>query len=203
MSDPYPKLFAPIVLFILVVIFLLIAYHGEKLPEWLRAFCVFSGLICGIFAVLSTANWLAYNVAERVGDYNRAHMLNPEVALADRRLLLVEKIASMPADRIATLAAFAMPITEFIGGNLGPIPALRVGEGNVPMFFVAKFWEMSTDEYLVPVRTFASETKERQWAEALTAYLCNFGLALPAAGNNPAKWVNVEAANVWLFGSKK
>jgi hypothetical protein len=200
MSDPYPKLFAPIVLFILVVVFLLIAYHGEKLPEWLRAFFVFAGLICGVFGILSTANWLAYNVAERVGDYNRAHMLSPEVALADRRLQLVERISNMPADRIATLAAFAMPITEFIGGNLGPIPALRVGEGNVPMFFVAKFWEMSTDEYLVPVRTFASETKERQWAEALTAYLCNFGLALPAAGNNPAKWTSAENAHRWLFG---
>ena len=199
----YPRLSTPIFLLILAAIFLLIAKDASKLPDWLRFGVATVGVIFAFAGVLSGVNWLTYNVTARAEEMQRARALTPEIQLADRRLLLVEKIASMPADRIATLAAFAMPITEFIGGNLGPIPALRVGEGNVPMWFVSKFWTMSTDEYLVPIRTWNSETRERQWAEALTNYLINFGLASPAAGNNPAKWVNVEAANVWLFGSKK
>ena len=198
--NEYPRLGTPIILLIVAVILLLIAKDASKLPDWLRFGVATVGVIFAFAGVLSGVNWLTYNVTARAEEMQRARALTPEIQLADRRLLLVEKIASMPADRIATLAAFAMPITEFVGGNLGPIPMMRVGEGNVPMYFIAKFWEMSTDTYLVPVRTFASETKERQWAEALTAYLCNFGLALPAAGNNPAKWTSAENAHRWLFG---
>ena len=199
MND-YPRLGTPIILLIVAVILLLIAKDASKLPDWLRFGVATVGVIFAFAGVLSGVNWLTYNVTARAEEMQRARALTPEIQLADRRLLLVEKIASMPQDRIATLAAFAMPIVEFVGGSIGPIPMMRVGEGSVPMWFVSKFWTMSTDEYLVPVRTWNSETKERQWAEALTNYLCNFGLALPAAGNNPAKWTSAENAHRWLFG---
>ena len=198
----YPRLSTPIFLLILAAIFLLIAKDASKLPDWLRFGVATVGVIFAFAGVLSGVNWLTYNVTARAEEMQRARALTPEIQLADRRLQLVERIANMPSDRIATLAAFAMPITEFIGGNLGPIPALRVGEGNVPMWFVAKFWEMSTDTHLVPVSTWNSETRERQWAEALTNYLINFGLASPAAGNNPAKWTSAENAHTWLFGDE-
>jgi hypothetical protein len=80
------------------------------------------------------------------------------------------------------------------------VPALRVENDSIPYWFVEKFYEMSSNTHLVPVRTWGAETRERRWATELTDYLCNFGLARPAAGNQPAAWVNAEAASTWLFG---
>jgi hypothetical protein len=196
----FPKLSTPILLLIIAAICLLIAKDAEKLPDWLRFGVGVVGVIFGIAGSLSAVNWLTYATAARAEDIQRARAMTPAVLLADRRLQLVEKVANLPPDRIMALASMIMPIYEFIGGSIGPIPALRVSDDNIPYWFVGKFWELSTDTHLVPVRTWASETRERKWAEELTNYLINFGLARPAVGNQPAAWMNAEAAHVWLFG---
>lgn len=201
MTD-YPRLTTPIILFLLCAICLIAAVNNPKWPEWVRVLLVVASLIFGIFGVFTVWDWLAHIMAARLYEINAAKAMLPEFALAERRLMLVEKIANLPEERIAAMAAI-YPIQELIAGDpIGLIPALRVNDGSVPMSFVTLFWEMSDDEFCVPVRTWASETRERKWAEQLTRWLISMGFATPASGNNPAAWTDTGRSGNWLFGMK-
>jgi hypothetical protein len=199
----YPKLATPIILAILMAICLIAAKDIPRLPEWVRTILIVVGGIMGVFAILSLYNWLAYSWAHRLEDINRAKAATAEVMIADRRLILVREIANMPMEKILAMANFIGPPEKWIMGNTGPIPVAQFYEDNVPIWFITKFWELSDDEYLVPIRTWGDGTRERRWAEEITRYLISFGLASPAAGNLPAKWVSVGDAHKWLFGTNK
>jgi hypothetical protein len=195
-----PKLTAPIVLFLAAALCVLVAKFQDRWADSLRISLVVLGCVLGLFGVVTLFNWIAYMMAVRLHEINQARQADPVFYIIERRLQLVQNVANLPPEYIKALSSMVFPIYEFIGGTTGPIPALRVENGNVPYWFVQKFWELSTMTHLVPVRTWSAETKERQWAEDLTRYLISFGLANPAAGNQPASWVNKEAANTWLFG---
>ena len=79
-------------------------------------------------------------------------------------------------------------IIRVIMGNDGLVKYLQWMDNLISFNFIYQFLERSDDDFLPPVRQWPEGSNERDWAQAFTALLVNYGWAEPAAGNRPARW---------------
>lgn len=66
-------------------------------------------------------------------------------------------------------------------------------EAVLPFSFVHDFLVRSSYTRLEKIGNYPGKTKEREFAQAMTAELCRKGYALPANGNEPALWLTAES----------
>lgn len=174
-----PRLIVP-VLFALALVLIL-----ALLPEQSAL-----GIIAVVGCLFSLVDWLTYTWALRVRDFHDAKANTERVKMA-------ETIAKMTASQITALAQY-VPTILVTAGEMGPLFALDLDDGKIPMNFVSEFVRQGNRQYLAPIGTYSDGTDERTWAQSLTAYLITLRYADPAVGNRPAKWRNYPGAMLAL-----
>jgi hypothetical protein len=183
----FPRLRDPILWLLGAAICLILAWSQTRWSEWLRVSLVVVGVILAVAGVFDLVNWLVYAVALRMEQVRTA------MAITERAAILTT-LSHMDAAQIATLNQYA-PVVAVLAGQPGPIYSLVMHEGGpVPMAFVNEFIDRGTDTHLAAVRQWSAETRERGWADQLTAYLVLLAWAVPSVGNQPAKWVDRAGA---------
>lgn len=195
----YPKLGTPIVLGISGAFFLYAAWveiwprEAGTALTLLRALFVIVGLWLLAMALISGVNLVAYDVGKRMMEINRARALTERVRLA-------ETISRMTPEQLRFIGQSSGATLEWIIGIQGvdlveALPMeIRTQWGGIPVDFFREFVDRSIGDFTPPVRTWGEGTRERDHAQALVALLMSYGWVSPAAGNNPARWTNRQAA---------
>lgn len=157
----------------------------------------FQAAVVGSFALLMIvatgfcwADWLSYKALARYRQYREA--------LAEtERVRLIRELRQLQPFQADLLYKEIINLVGIPGSN-GPIYSLQLGEARVPLHFIEDFFDWPDPEYLKPIREYPDKTNEREWAQALTAYLISMGFAEPANGNHSARWAHREDALNWL-----
>src|SRR3990170_2446163 len=68
----FPRLREPLLLSLLAALCWILALRGDRLPDWLRMVLTAWGLLFTTAALVTAANWLAYNASVRLKDYHLA-----------------------------------------------------------------------------------------------------------------------------------
>jgi len=142
----YPRLRDPLLSTILAGACFFLAWRGERLPDWLRLFAAFLGIVFAATALVTGLDFLLWRISERVSDLNHArHGWKEAFALSLRGL------TASQTDMVQRQLAMAI---VGIPGDGGPVWAIRGSAVDVPLEYVADFfeWSKETQPYLWPVR---------------------------------------------------
>ncbi len=172
-------------------------YQGDKLDPVIGFILGTVGIVAAIMSGLLALYWVLEEVAPRlVYTYETARYA---YAVTRPEVVLLRKLAELPADHLALVTRYVPEITA-LGGNTGPVYSLRCGDKSVSLDFARQYVAGSTEDkgtwYLRPVRNYSGQ--ERADVQTLVEYFVTVGLARPAAGNNSAAWVDWRAALRWL-----
>lgn len=182
----YPRLREPILLSLLAVLCLVVAMWEERLPDWLRGFLVFAGVIFLAWAIFTTIDLIRYRVNLRMREQLAA-------AAVTERVLMLRELRHMNRDQMDALSRWT-PTLEIIAATTGPVTYLNTFGVLIPMVFIAEFLQDGEGPYLCRIRKFGEGTKERQWAELFTRYVVGQGWAERSNGPYAARWKNQELA---------
>lgn len=166
----YPRLREPLLASLAAAACLLMAWRGERIPDWLRLLLVAFGVIFLATAIVTALDFLTYRVSARMRELTLARSAGArELAYALRGL------SASQTDLVATHDKIT--IRGLIGDG-GPVWALRCMSTDVPIQFVADFLAASreTEPYLFPVRR-AAELGEWPNAAQMAAEITNLAIA--------------------------
>jgi len=135
-------------------------------------------------ALVSWANWMIYQAANRIEDFHRAQSVTPmlEVARALARLT-PEQTELMGINNYYYQMAIAP--TES-----GPRYFLPTPLGPIPKEILIRELRASSVIHLAAIRNYPDKSQERKDRQLFTEWACLAGHAYPANGNEPARWVD-------------
>ena len=142
----FPKLREPLISIILAGLCFILAWRGERLPDWLRLFLAFLGCAFSAAALVTGLDFLTYRVSERIQGLSAARTYGAvQMAYALRGLTMSQTDL---VQRQMGLGVVGIP------GDGGPAWMVRCSTMDVPLGFVADFfeWSKQTAPYLWPVR---------------------------------------------------
>lgn len=151
--------------------------------------------------------WLAGWAGILTVDEIRSRMIDHEdyrngVTTRTEAVRKLEIIQHFSPEQMKALAGY-VPMIEALGGNMGPVLALRVlNDKTVQLDLVYAFFEACSDVELLAIRNagrLANFSNAREQVEDLTAYLVFHGFAVEGRGPSPAQWVpgGYEMAKQW------
>ena len=164
---------------------------GKRITGDWRTFVTAFAFVFLFVSIVELAYWFIFRVTSRV----RVIM---EMRGVTEQVLIYREFARLNEYQLKTLQVLS-PSVLFMPGK--PFPTtylLRVGGGEVPYDFIHQFLDLGDRMYLCPVGTFAEGTNQRRWAQLLTHHLVNQGFAEQAAGNRPARWLDMAGALNWM-----
>jgi len=178
----YPRLRDPLLSTILAGACFLLAWKGERLPDWVRLFAVFVGCVFSATAIVTGLNFLMYQIAARKEEMSLAVVAGP-VRFASALKGLTMSQTDMVQRQMATSLAG-------IPGDDGPVWVIRGQAGDVPLAYAVDFfeWSKQTAPYLWPVRRGSEAgggdgwSNGVQYAQELTRSILANGWAKQASG---------------------
>lgn len=182
----FPRLREPLLSIILAGLCFILAWRGERLPDWLRLFLAFMGCVFSAAALVTGLDFLTYRVSERIRGLSAARYYGPNMFAASLRGLTMSQTDMVM--RQMGLGVVGIP------GDGGPAWMVRCSTMDVPLGFVADFfeWSKQTAPYLWPVRDGAQVgggdgwTNGVQYATELTNSIIAMGYASRASGRYAA-----------------
>jgi hypothetical protein len=128
--------------------------------------------------------WLAYELNQQEMERRRADAVTPlgEMARALAHLTPEQTAIVQSSEFRAAL--------EIAAGNDEPIYFLRTRTGAVPLAFVDDFLRDCGMVELRAIRTYSDGSPSRVYAQAMTDWCVQMGLATPATGPKPAMWID-------------
>jgi len=147
--------------------------------------------ICGLAAAgVSTWNYLLFWVYYFIRLHRETQSITPYSEL-------IEKVRWLSRDQISFLEKFVVAYVETPGGELG---FTKIGDLEIPDGWIRKFLLSSDGGFLPPIRRFPQGSINRKYAEALTDFLIEKGVAKPAVGNRSARidsWRDIAEVIGW------
>lgn len=161
-------------------------YAAQRTPPaalWAGVFGL-TALVVGGSALAAGFNWLVFQATRRIEERRQAEAITP-------RLEELRAAARLTPEQ-ARLVAGASGGAEVgvAAGEDGPRYYLITRSGSVPMDFVEDYFRDCGMWKLRPVRTYPEGTPARAYAQAVTDWCVQLGLAAPAVGSNPAQWIS-------------
>ena len=185
------------------ICFILVRFKGELPWAWMQsdifqALLVLSGVVLAFIAAASGLTWLEKHASDWVRDIRFAWLAGSE------KVAIVNAFGKLTPAQTEAVRMYATQI-DVLTGEPGPVYKLITGTVKVPMVFVKKFLSSGDGLYLPPVRNYPDGTRERAWAEAVTAHLIFLAFAERAIGNLPAHWMDAQAMErgIAALGIKK
>ena len=138
-------------------------------------------------------NWAVYTAALRWRDINEARSA-AEIELAEARITLVRYLANLDSDQVEAFRMFRATIGVIPGVNTAPMYRLELAGRSIEWDFLTEWIEAGTQTHLPEVRRWSEGSSKREQAVTLTNFMTANRFAAPAAGNQPATWIDRDAA---------
>jgi hypothetical protein len=176
-----PKLTTPIILVLVAALLLCIAWYDKgRLPDWLIAFLIVSGLVFLVWGFFLTVNYMTFTYALRLEDIQTA-TASADVALANAvSRLTPEQVKVMQSNRLTV---------KMLAGNYGPVYSVILNTHDVPLGFVAEQIDACEGNNFRPSSFY--NHLERDWAKDWEEWCVAQGLAARQTENPPApaRWL--------------
>lgn len=176
MITDYPKLKTPMIALTLAALCLAVTLKAKDVPDWLRLFTALLALVFGVTGIVTLADWLAHNAADRLHEINSARVWGA--------VSLASALKGLTPDQTTAVLAGEKVAIQLIADE-EPIFFVRGLTRSIPWTFVEEFFRrsMMTDPFLWPVR----EAGNEQLATDLTNLIVSRGWADKAVGPFSAK----------------
>ena len=178
----YPRLREPLISVICAGLCFILAWKIDRLPDWLRLFLVFMGVVFSSVAIVTALDFMAHKTSIRLREIQSARIWGAErLALALKGLTMAQ---TDMVQRQMELAVVGIP------GDGGPAWLIRGMSTDVPLAYCVDFfeWSKQTAPYLFPVRR-GSEvgggdgwSNGVQYAQEITRSVIANGWGKPASG---------------------
>jgi hypothetical protein len=121
----------------------------------------------------------------------RKEAVTPDSEILDRLSRLTSYQAEVWLKRSAAIVQ--------VPGVAGPTVYHVLDEEWIPAEFIEEFMDASSGDYLKPKRDYSEGSTGRKWADVITEFFVQRGMARPAVGNLPAAWTyGFSQAALWL-----
>jgi len=196
----YPRLREPLISVICAGLCFILAWKIDRLPDWLRLFLVFMGVVFSATALVTGFDYLVDRIADWMRSIGQAKVY-PAVQYAYALKGLTAAQTDM-VQRQMQQAIIGRP------GEPGPAWYIRGYTIDIPLEFVADFfeWSQKTDPFLWPVR----DAKEigggdgymnaKQMASEFTDRIVAAGWAKDATGTHSAELTEPLATVAHRYG---
>ena len=135
-------------------------------------------------ALVTWVNWITYQAANRLEDYHRAQAVTPMLEIVNA----VQRLNKDQLEMVKSQGYHAQ--VGVLGAKDGPTYYLATPRGNIPMNVVERELRLSSLVALAPIRNYSDGSPEREWRRMFTGWCIDHGLAIPAVGHDPARWVD-------------
>ena len=157
-------------------------YNRDKMNPMIGFIMVICGFILLFFALISTANYLGTNYAAWLKRYN-------EAASITRASNLASFIVKMNSEQARLFSTSRLNIEIIPSTQISPAYLVRLGSELVPINFIDDFLASGTDEELIATSAY-TDSRQGDYAKAVTRWLEQQDLCQPHGPNTPAKWIN-------------
>lgn len=187
----YPKLRTPVMALVFAALFVAVSWKAKEMPDWVRLFTALLAVIFAATGLVTLADWIAHNTAERLQEINTARTWGAvSLAGALKGLTQAQTEAVFAGEKVAM---------SMIPGDEEPILYVRGLTRAIPWDFVEEFLQRSqmTEPFLFPIR----EAGNEEMATDLTNLIVSRGWADKAVGpfsaklTKPLEWV---ARRFWV-----
>lgn len=175
---------------ILAVILFLPAIYAPTWPTAVRSVLLVCGIVFAFFAGLELVNWIMQAYIARQRDIKRNDSVNTETINLEKRIELARAMRQLPPEAWNAIQNYG-PLVSALAGSAGPLAGLKTGDAEIPYTFIDVFFAKSTELELCPNSTWSDGSRDRQYAEALVAWLATRGYVVYLGrhgGPHPSRW---------------
>lgn len=201
------KLTPIIIKSILAIVLIAPSIYAPTWPAAIRSVLLICGLVFIFFAGVEFINWTMQVYIARQRDLKKNDGINAETVALEKRIELARAMRQLPPEAWNAIQNYG-PLVSALAGSAGPIASLKTGEVDIPYTFIDVFFAKSTELELCPNSTWSDGSRDRQYAEALVAWLSLRGYVVYLGrhgGPRPTRWAyrgaRTDALND-IYGSR-
>jgi hypothetical protein len=182
-----PSMKTPFLLGLGTIVALWLGWSQMGWAEWVRALLVIVGLWLGAWLGVAVVEYAKYASQVAAWRSRKIALMTEKIAEMDKQLEVVRAVRMLTPKQIDMISTYG-PIAATLAGDIGPLPGMETQDGQVPYWYIDDFMARSSGRFLTPVGNWSEGTSEREFAQWLTRWLIDRGMAEPSGGPYAARW---------------